>query len=161
MWLFRAIFSVLGFFGIGQAKDWFIAAREKNGSLYILRARKKKPQGISQGGFSILAKICWQYKDDGCGLPTDSEDSTMGIFEEYLDPRIESNNIGYLMSITTGHGLREWNWYVNDAGKFKTELFQCLPQVAQNLTVLEFMEDQEWKIWEGKIKEVRNKLPSF
>ena len=110
----------------GSAADGWSVARSQdpdNGRLLILRFRSSRPPELAS--CPNLVAIVWPY-ESADGMPTRAERTRMNELEDLLEAAIESSKRGILTAVVTGNGVREWQYYAQDADVFLKSVNQAL-----------------------------------
>lgn len=82
------------------------------------RVRISPPPFATKKKFQLLLSVVWQYsKLANLGMPKETVIEHMDQLESVLTPAFEKIKEGFLAVVSTGSGVREWQFYVRDSDR--------------------------------------------
>ena len=94
---------------------------------------------------STLIVISWLFESsDGTGLPTENVLNEMEDFESLLDEALIEKGTARLMTVFTGEGVREWQFYTDDEEFFLRKFNEAMEGKPVLPLEIEAFEDENW-----------------
>jgi hypothetical protein len=116
-----------------------------NGMPFILRFREDLPPERELKRLNILIVISWFFEsEDGTGMPQDEDLQKMEDFENLMDDELVEKGTARLMTIFTGEGIREWQFYTDDEEFFMEKFNEAMANRPVLPLEIEALEDENW-----------------
>lgn len=130
-----------------EAEETWVA-REcelENGLPIYTRFRENLPAESEIKKFKMLIVVSWLYEsDDETGLPDDEILDHMDDFETVMDDALVETGTARLMTVFSGKGVREWQFYTDDPQVFMRNFNEALQgKPVLPLDIVAF-EDENW-----------------
>ena len=127
-------------------ESWIISEGEsENGKLSVIRLREDLPTESEQAKLTNLVLITWNYQPkDESGMPSEKDAEKMERFEDLMDAGVVETGFGRLMTVFTGEGLKEWQFYTGDEEVFMQKLNETLGGEEVLPLEIEVFEDENW-----------------
>lgn len=127
-------------------ESWVMDGGElENGLPFTVRFREDLPDENERKKLKMLVIISWAFEPaDGTGMPPEEILDEMESFEDLLDEALVEKGAARLMTVFTGDGVREWQFYTGDE-EFFMEKFNAA-MVGKLILPLEIeaFEDENW-----------------
>jgi hypothetical protein len=129
-----------------QEERWALVEGElENGLPYSVRFREDLPVAEEISKLKTLIIVSWVYESaDESGLPAEEEENLMEEFENLMDEALVEKDIARLMTVFTGDGVREWQFYTRDDEVFLFELNEKLAGRPILPLEIDAYEDENW-----------------
>lgn len=129
-----------------KEERWAIAeGTVENGLPYIIRFREDLPNEETRKKLSTLIIVSWVFEfDDGSGMPTSEIAGQMEDFEDLIDEALIEKGTARLMTVFTGDGLREWQFYTDDDEFFMQKFNEVLEGKPVLPLEIESFVDENW-----------------
>ena len=89
--------------------------------------------------------MTWSFESaDGTGMPTDEVLTQMEEFEDLLDDYLVEKDVARLMTVFTGDGVREWQFYTDYEDFFMQKFNDALAGRPVLPLEIEAFEDESW-----------------
>lgn len=124
-----------------------------NGMPFFTRFREDLPGESEIEKLNTLIIVSWIYEsDNGNGLPPEDILEAMDHFENLMDDAIVEKGAAHLMTVFTGDGIREWQFYTDDEEIFMRKFNAAM--VGQPVLPLEIeaFEDADWDAYQDLIR---------
>ncbi len=131
----------------GENEEIWVAreCRLENGLPVFTRFCRDLPVESKLKKLNILIVVSWQYEsEDETGLPSDEVLDQMEEFENVMDESLVDKGTARLMTVFTGEGLREWQFYTDDAEIFMRKFNEALKGKRVLPLEIEALEDENW-----------------
>lgn len=130
-------------------ESWSIDEGEtENGLPFTIRFREDLPDKNAIRKLKTLIVISWLYDSaDGTGMPTEEVLNQMEDFENLIDEAIVEKGTARLMTVFTGEGVREWQFYTDDEEFFIRKFNEALEGKPVLPLDLEALEDENWEAY--------------
>lgn len=127
-------------------ESWIISEGEsENGKLSVIRLREDLPPDTVRAKLKNLVLITWNYEPvDESGMPSQEDTEKMERFEDLMDAGVVETGFGRLMTVFTGEGLKEWQFYTGDEEVFMQKLNETLAGEEVLPLEIEVFEDENW-----------------
>src|SRR5215203_609338 len=117
----------------------------ENGLPYTLRFREDLPDEKEIKKLATLVVISWLFDSaDGTGMPTDEVLDQMEDFENLIDEALVEKGTARLMTVFTGEGVREWQFYTDDEEFFMRKFNEAMGGKPVLPLDIEAFEDENW-----------------
>ncbi len=117
----------------------------ENGLPYTLRFREDLPDEKEIKKLATLVVISWLFDSaDGTGMPTDEVLDQMEDFENLIDEALVEKGTARLMTVFTGEGVREWQFYTDDEEFFMRKFNDAIGGKSVLPLDIEAFEDENW-----------------
>jgi hypothetical protein len=94
---------------------------------------------------STLIVVSWLLESaDGNGLPNEDELDEMEFFENLMDEALVEKGTARLMTVFTGEGVREWQFYTDDEEFFMRKFNEAMEGKPVLPIEIEAFEDENW-----------------
>lgn len=127
-------------------ESWVVSEGESTeGVPNVIRLREDLPSDADKARLKILIIITWKYDLNESGaMPSDEEIEKMELFEDLMDEGVVETGFGRLVTVFTGDGMREWQFYTHSEDAFMEKLNQTL--VGEEVFPLEIdvFDDENW-----------------
>jgi hypothetical protein len=124
---------------------WTILKAEREGRLAVFRVRTDQPRDAGSFPMNVLVK--WSYEGDARGLPPPEVRASMDAFEEAVNELMWPPGPSYLVLVTTGGNLKEWEFYVRNYDDFMARFNAKLAGHRHFPIEVHFTEDPNWLLW--------------
>lgn len=124
-----------------------------NGMPFDIRFREDLPRESEIEKLNTLIIVSWIYEsDNGNGMPPEDILEEMDEFENLMDEAMVEKGAARLMTVFTGDGIREWQFYTEDEDIFMRKFNAAM--VGQPVLPLEIeaFEDAGWDAYQDLIK---------
>ena len=130
-------------------ESWSIDEGEtENGLPFTIRFREDLPDKNAIRKLKTLIVISWLYDSaDGTGMPNEEVLNQMEDFENLIDEAIVEKGTARLMTVFTGEGVREWQFYTDDEEFFIRKFNEALEGKPVLPLDLEALEDENWEAY--------------
>lgn len=109
------------------------------------RFRENLPAESEIKKFKLLIVVSWHYQsDDETGLPNEEILDQMDDFENVMDDALVEKGTARLMTVFTGKGVREWQFYTDDSQNFMRKFNEALKGKPALPLEVEAFEDENW-----------------
>ena len=127
-------------------ESWSIEEGElENGLPFTIRFREDLPSKSEIKKLNTLIIISWHYEsEDGTGLPVDDVLNQMEDFENLIDEAIVEKGTARLVTVFTGEGVREWQFYTDDEEFFIRKFNEALEGKPVLPLEIEALDDENW-----------------
>ena len=135
-----------GFMNEEKKESWVVDEGElENGLPFILRFREDLPDERELKKLNTLIVISWLFEtENGTGMPTDEVLNQMEDFENLLDDALVEKGTARLMTVFTGEGVREWQFYTDDEEFFMRKFNEAMADKPVLPLEIEALEDENW-----------------
>jgi hypothetical protein len=117
----------------------------ENGLPCFIRIRQDLPDEDEFKKLSTLIVITWNFESaDGTGMPPEAALTEMEDFEDLLDEKLIETGVARLMTVFTGDGVREWQFYTDDKDFFMQKFNDALAGRPVLPLEIEAFEDENW-----------------
>jgi hypothetical protein len=122
----------------------------ENGLPFTLRYREDLPDEREIKKLNTLIVVSWLFEAaDGTGLPTDEVLDQMEDFENLLDDALVEKGTARLMTVFTGEGVREWQFYTDDEEFFIRKFNEAMEGRPVLPLEIEAFEDENWDAYKN------------
>jgi len=130
-------------------ESWSIDEGEtENGLPFTIRFREDLPDKNAIRKLKTLIVISWLYDSaDGTGMPNEEVLNQMEDFENLIDEAIVEKGTARLMTVFTGEGVREWQFYTDDEEFFIRKFNEAMEGKPVLPLNLEALEDENWEAY--------------
>ena len=127
-------------------ESWVLDEGElENGLPYTLRFREDLPEEKELKRLNRLIVISWAFESaDGNGMPNGEIENQMEDFENLLDEALVEKGTARLMTVFTGEGVREWQFYTDDEEFFIRKFNEAMDGKPVLPLEIEAFEDENW-----------------
>lgn len=126
-------------------ENWTVSRGQlENGLPYTVRFREDLPEKNEITKLNTLVVVTWLFEPENDGMPGENELNRMERFENLMDEDLVEPGIARLMTVFTGDGVREWQFYTADEEIFMQELNETLADEPILPLEFEAFEDQTW-----------------
>jgi hypothetical protein len=116
-----------------------------NGLPFSVRFREDLPDEREIKKLSTLIVVSWLLESaDGNGLPNEDELDEMEFFENLMDEALVEKGTARLMTVFTGEGVREWQFYTDDEEFFMRKFNEAMEGKPVLPIEIEAFEDENW-----------------
>jgi hypothetical protein len=117
----------------------------ENGLPFVLRFREDLPDEREIERLNRLIVISWFFESaDGTGMPQESDLQQMEEFEDLMDEALVEKGTARLMTVFTGEGIREWQFYTDDEEFFIEKFNEAMAGKPALPLEIEALEDENW-----------------
>ncbi|HEY8562740.1 MAG TPA: DUF695 domain-containing protein [Pyrinomonadaceae bacterium] len=117
----------------------------ENGLPYTLRFREDLPDEENRKKMKTLIVVSWLFESaDGNGMPPEEIEDQMDDFEDLLDEALVEKGTARLMTVFTGEGIREWQFYTDDEEFFIRKFNESMEGRPVLPLEIEAFEDENW-----------------
>jgi Family of unknown function (DUF695). len=117
----------------------------ENGLPFTLRFREDLPGESVMKRLSTLMVVSWTFDSpDDRGMPSEEELDRMERFEALTDEHLVERGVARLMTVFTGDGVREWQFYTADPEIFMEKLNAALKNEPVMPLDIEAFDDENW-----------------
>ena len=117
----------------------------ENGLPFTIRFREDLPEKSELKRLNTLIVISWLFESlDGTGMPADEIEDQMEAFENLLDDALVDKGTARLVTVFTGEGLREWQFYTDDEEFFIRKFNEAMEGQPVLPLEIEALEDENW-----------------
>jgi|SRR5215213_4674308 len=117
----------------------------ENGLPFILRFREDLPDDKEIERLNRLIVISWFFESaDGTGMPKEADLQQMEDFEDLMDEALVEKGTARLMTVFTGEGIREWQFYTDDEEFFIEKFNEAMAGKPVLPLEIEALEDENW-----------------
>lgn len=129
-----------------KQESWALEEGEsENGLPFTIRFREDLPTGSEIEKLNTLIVISWLYESaDGTGLPTGEMLDRMEDFENLIDEALVEKGTARLVTVYTGEGVREWQFYTDDEEFFLRKFNEAMEGKPVLPLEVEAFEDENW-----------------
>ena len=129
-----------------KGESWVMDEGElDNGLPFTLRFREDLPDEGDLKKLTTLIVVSWVYdSENGTGMPTDEELNRMEAFENLMDDALVEKGTARLMTVFTGEGIREWQFYTDDEDFFMEKFNEALNEQPVLPLEIDAFEDENW-----------------
>jgi hypothetical protein len=122
----------------------------ENGLPFTIRFREDLPEEKEIKKLRMLVVISWSFESaDGNGMPNEEELDQMENFENLIDEALVEKGTARLMTVFTGEGVREWQFYTDDE-EFFMKKFNAAMEGREILPLdIEVFEDENWEAYKN------------
>ena len=132
-------------------EKWSIdGGKLENGLPFTIRFREDLPDEKAIKKLRMLVVVSWSFESaDGNGMPNDEEINLMENFEDLIDESLVDKGTGRLMTVFTGEGVREWQFYTDDEEFFMQKFNEALEGAEIFPLDIEVFEDENWEAYKN------------
>jgi hypothetical protein len=129
-----------------KKESWLLDEGElENGLPYTLRFREDLPDEREIKKLNTLIVISWLFESaDGTGMPNDEALNQMEDFENLIDDALVEKGTARLMTVFTGEGVREWQFYTDDEEFFMRKFNEAMDGKPVLPLEIDAYEDENW-----------------
>lgn len=125
----------------------------ENGLPCLIRYREDLPGENEKKKLSTLVVISWGYEsEDGTGMPQEDELNQMEDFENLLDDALVEKGVARLMTVFTGDGVREWQFYTDDVEYFMKKFNEAFSGDEELPIEIDAFDDKNWDAYKDYVK---------
>ena len=135
---------------------WELAEGVHNEIPLVIRFRSELTKNSNISNHPQLIKIYWKYSSlkSITGMPSESDNKQMEIFENRLVKVLESDLSGILTSVVTTNGTREWVIYTKSKDLFSEKLHEMPQEIKPYPISIETEKDLNWGYFFNRVKPV-------
>ena len=136
-----------------KQESWVVEEGElENGLPFNLRFREDLPDEREIKKLNTLIVVSWFFEsENGTGMPKDEELQRMEDFENLMDDELVEKGTARLMTVFTGEGIREWQFYTDDEEFFMEKFNQAMNGKPVLPLEIEALEDENWDAYKDYV----------
>jgi len=128
-------------------ESWVLEEGEsENGLPFTIRFREDLPAKSEIKKLNTLIIVSWFFEPvNGTGMPGEEVLNEMEDFEDLIDEALVEKGTARLMTVFTGEGIREWQFYTDDEEFFIRKFNEAMEGRPVLPLEIEAFEDENWE----------------